>query len=58
MQYGTLKIPKITATSESACYISPKWEDVKDTYQIQMYLTAPDGITPIEKTTAELRFTK
>jgi hypothetical protein len=55
MEYGKIYIPKLSDSSESAYYISPKWEDVKDTYQIQMYLTTPDGITPIDKPTVELK---
>ena len=51
MQFGTLNIPESTEISKSAQYISPKWEDVSNYFQIQMYLTAPDGITPLEKPT-------
>lgn len=51
-------IPKLTDTSQSAYYISPKWDEVKNQYSIQMYLTAPDGKTPLEKLSAELKFKK
>lgn len=55
MEYGKVSIPLISEISESAYYISPKWEDVKDTYQIQMYLTTPDGMTPIDKPSVGLK---
>jgi hypothetical protein len=58
MKFGTMVIPKLTDTSQSAYYISPKWDEVKNQYSIQMYLTAPDGKTPLEKLSAELKFKK
>jgi hypothetical protein len=55
MYYGKVHIPENADLSKSAYYTSPSWEDVKDVYQIQMYLTTPDGNIPIDKPTVGLK---